>query len=370
MPQIRLAKTEDVQALTKGSRQADERESAARFEEPNLLSMLSLSDWRWFVPETLGLLAVIAGLEFWLGQSLGGTGGLPHAYWLPVLLASAQYGVVAGMLASMATIGCYVAFGLPPQSAAESFYDYAGVVAAQPAAWLAAALVLGGLRSLHIHQQAELQAKLNAAQRTAVDLADGLESAADEIGKLERSIAYENGSVASLVRSFSRLDFTDRASVIASFCALIRYGVGAQTFAIFLKQGEQYKPVAAIEDDVAVPAAALASLDAAVIEPAASRVANVDASAIGIGTSECCLLGRVVGRKSGTMEGVIVCLRLDSMVDLERAQRRLASLGLALHTILLAVENKAETDLPAKRDSDLLANADEIAFAKAVGDVL
>jgi len=369
MSKIKLAKIKDVHALKKGSRRADAREDAARFEEPNLLNMLSLSEWRLFVPETLVLLAVIAGLEFWLGRSLGGTGGLPHAYWLPILLASAQYGVVAGMLASLATIGCYVAFGLPAQSAAQSFYDYAAVVAAQPAAWLAAALVLGGLRSLHIHQQAELQTKLNTAQQTAMDLADGLERAADEIGQLERSIAYENGSVGSLVRSFSRLDLTDRASVVASFCELIRYGVGAKTFAIYLRQGKQYRPVVAIEDDVAIPSAALATLDGAVIEAAASRARSVDASVIGIGTSECCLLGRVADSTSGTVEGVIVCLRLDSMVEMDRAQRRLMSLGLALHSILRAVENNGETGVPGKRDSDQLAKPDEVVLAKAVGDV-
>ncbi|MCB1505170.1 MAG: hypothetical protein KDJ47_09355 [Hyphomicrobiaceae bacterium] len=367
MTDLRVAKTEDVQVLVKGAQRAGARDAAPSLDEPDLLSMLSLSDWRRFVPETLVLLALIAGVEFWLGRRLGGTGGVPHAYWLPVLLASAQYGVVAGMLASVATIGCYIAFGLPPQSAAQSFYDYASVVAAQPAAWLAAALVLGGLRSLHIHQHSEVQAKLSAAQRTAVDLADGLERATDEIEQLERSIAYENGGVASLIRSFSKLDLSDRASAISTFSDVVRFGVGAQTFMILLKHGDRYEAVAAIEDDVAVPAAALTSLDAATLEIALNRPGGVDTKALGIGQCDHCLVGRVAGQKPDTMIGVIICLRLDTTVDEERAQKRLTSLGLALHNILLAVDDRAEPDLPKGDNDGLPANADQVVLAKAAG---
>ena len=139
-------------------------DGCAATSEPGLLEMLSLSDWRKFTLETLVLLALITVLQHWVFRSTE-IPGMPHPYWLSVLLASSQYGVSGGMFAAAAASIVYV-FGIPPQSAAQDFYAYARIVAGQPAAWLGTALVLGGLRSLHIYQTAELTDRLAACRRT------------------------------------------------------------------------------------------------------------------------------------------------------------------------------------------------------------
>ena len=153
----------------------------------SLLKLISLAGWRRQILETFVFLAVIAVLQ----RRLFGAEeipGLPHPYWLPVLLASCQYGVRGGMIATVVASVVYL-FGLSPQSAAQDFYAYAGTVAVHPAAWLATALVVGGLRNLHIHQYAELADELAASRRRASDLGDGLERATAEINALERRIA-------------------------------------------------------------------------------------------------------------------------------------------------------------------------------------
>ncbi len=202
--------------------------------------------WRRQLLETAAFLAVIAFAQHRLGGA--GIPGLPHPYWLPVLLASCQYGVAGGMVATVAASVVYV-LDLSPRSGAQDFYAYARMAAIPPAAWLATALVVGGLRSLHIHRYAELADELAVWRRRATDLGEGLERAAAEINALERRIAIDTGSVAALSRSLSQIDMRSRRAAMASFGGLFRAAAGARTFTLYLQGNGEYAPVWAIEDD-------------------------------------------------------------------------------------------------------------------------
>ena len=111
--------------------------------ERSLTEMMSISDWYWFVPETIGLLLLIALFRAVLPAGASGV-GMPHPFWIPVLLMSGQYGIMGGLFATLAASAALFVSGLPPQSAAQDFYAYAGVVAAQPCGWFATALITGG----------------------------------------------------------------------------------------------------------------------------------------------------------------------------------------------------------------------------------
>jgi hypothetical protein len=224
---------------------ADDTGTARR--RRSYLKMHSLAGWRRQAAETLVFLAVIAVLQRHLFGSAEVL-GLPHPYWLPVLLASCQYGVRGGLIATVAASLLYL-FELSPPSAAQDFYAYSGMVAIQPAAWLATALVIGGLRDLHIHQYAELADQLAASRRRASDLTDGLDRAAAEINALERRIAFDMSSVASLSRSLSQIDMSDRRAAAASLVELFRVSAGIGTFTVYLKEGGSYTPVWALEEN-------------------------------------------------------------------------------------------------------------------------
>ena len=226
--------------------------------------MLSLSGWRKLVLETLALLVLMAALRhgvFGINQVTG----MPHPYWFPVLLASSQYGVSGGTIAAVAAGVAYL-FELSPQSAAQDFYAYAAAAAVQPAAWLATALILGGLRSLHIYQTAELAERLAACERCASDLADGFARATAEVAALERRIASETRSVAALSRSLSKVDLSDRWAATVSFGEVFRVGAGATTFTIYLKNSDGYVPAFAIEDDAIRPTQSIKPLQPATID--------------------------------------------------------------------------------------------------------
>ena len=234
------------------------------------------SGWRRQALETLALLAMIAiGQRRVVGADLS---GLPHPYWAPVLLASCQYGVAGGVIAAAAASAVYV-LELSPQSAAQDFYAYARSAALQPAMWFATALVVGGLRSLHMHQSAELSEQLAASRRRAADLCDGLEKAVAEIGALERRIAQDASSLSAVARALAKIDMRDRRTAAASLGDLFRVGAGAASFVVYLRDAGGYAPVLAVVDDIPRPTASMptvpeADMDAMIADSAALAMAT------------------------------------------------------------------------------------------------
>jgi K+-sensing histidine kinase KdpD len=316
-----------------GDRASD---GGAAHREPPLLEMLSLAGWRKLVLETFVFLAVITVIQRWL-FGVTEIPGLPHPYWLPVLLASCQYGVSGGMIAAVLASLVYW-FGLSPPSAAQDFYAYAGMIAVQPAAWLATALVVGGLRNLHIHQSTELADQLAASRRHANDLSGGLERATAEINALERRIAVDMSSVAALSRSLSLIDMSDRWTAAASYGELFRAGTGIATFTIYLKDPDGYVPVWAVEEDTTRSTKSMEPLPSTTID--AMMTENAGRGAKGaVGESEpgtgCCVVPVPPSDVDSEPLAVIVC-DLHPSQDARQFRRRADELSRAFATILYA----------------------------------
>lgn len=218
-------------------------------QEQSLTGMLLLTDWRWFVPETLALLALVSLVRPLLPESSAGFGNLPHPFWIPVLLMSAQYGIMGGLFAALTASAAYLVYGLPAQSSLQDFYGWAGMIAAQPCAWCGSALVIGGLRSLHIHNQTALQVRLDQTCLTADDLADALQAAVDEIGRLEHRIATDTTTLASLLDSLAKIELTNQRALLAGIAAIIRHGVGATSISIHLNGPNGPAPCLITDDD-------------------------------------------------------------------------------------------------------------------------
>jgi hypothetical protein len=290
--------------------------------------------------ETLALLAVVTALQRWF-FSAATFSGLPHPYLLPVLLISSQYGTSGGLAAAVAASLVYW-LGFSTPSAGQDFHVYAGTFAVQPAVWLATALVIGGLRSLHIHQFAELADQLVADRRRADELACGLERAIAEIGALEGRIATDMQSVAALSRSFADIDLSDRRAAAASFAELFRVGTGTSTFTIYLKDAVGYVPVHTVEKGATRsprPAAPLAL--ATITETTSCDIADhamgdaVEGELVG---ARCVVpVGR--GGENSEPLAVIVCERRPSQ-EPRQFRRRASELSRAFATILNACPDR------------------------------
>lgn len=304
--------------------------------EPSLTELLSLADWSRFVPETLGLLAIILFIRAALPPTFHTPVGMPDSFWIPVLLISVHYGIMGGLFATIAATAAFAIGGLPPGSASEDFYAYAAVVAAQPCAWFATALILGGLRTLHIHHHNVLQGQLDRAELAADDLARGVEEAVAEIHRLELRIGSESDTLASLLHSLSKLDVSSRNAVGDSVCDFIGHGVGATSFALFLLGADGLEPCMGVEDGSRIALTAIPPLTPTLlgeIGQATTQGGQGPARADGISAP---LWAPMRLPCSSMLFGIVVCHRLHPLRDTAFASRRLEQVCGVLATLLAA----------------------------------
>jgi len=324
-----------VQAIPHDEARVDMSGEATRLK-PRLAQFISLHGWPRQLLETFVLLAAVTVLQ----RSFFGAAsfpGLPHPYLLPVLLVSSQYGMSGGLSAAVAASLMYW-LGFSTPSAGQDFHAYAGTFAVQPATWLATALVIGGLRSLHIHQFSELADQLAADCARGHELARGLERSIAEITALERRIATDTSSVAAISRSLADIDLSNRRTAAASCAELFRVGTGTSTFAIYLKDFVGYVPVCAVEEDTICSTRALAPLSPATI----AEMVSCDTAdhAMGDAADSDFCTGRYVVPLAPCGAGpaplaVIVC-ELHPSQEWRHFRRRAAELGRALGTLLNA----------------------------------
>jgi hypothetical protein len=304
--------------------------------EPSLTEMMSLSDWRRFVPESLGLLVVISLAGPLLPGSFADVGTPTHSFWIPVLLMSCQYGIMGGLFTTLAATAALFVNGLPPQSAGQDFYAYAGVVAAQPCAWFAAALVLGGLRTLHMHHLSDLRDRFEQTALMAEDFAGALTRAVGEIERLEHRIATDCSSLAGFLHSLARLDLRDRRSLLASVADIIRFGVGASSFVIFLRRAHELEPYLGVDDGTHLAPAAMASLRLSLLEQARGTIADIVSASIASRFPGAPVWALIHGTADSEPIGAVVCTRLLPSQDDVGAARRLDQVCRILAVLLSA----------------------------------
>jgi hypothetical protein len=113
----------------------------------------------------------------------------PHPLWLPVILASARYGVASGLIAAIAAIGASAITGWPEQTAFDDAFGHNLAVWAQPALWLIAALVLGEYRDAQRRRDWELTHELAVEQERGRQVGAIYRSLESHVESLERYLA-------------------------------------------------------------------------------------------------------------------------------------------------------------------------------------
>lgn len=312
---------------------ADPVRRAGAVRQPSLTALMSLTDWRCFVPETLGLLLAIMFLQGMLDASPPTASGLPHAFWIPVLLMAVQYGIMGGLFAAGSASLLFLATEVPARSAVQDFYEYAALAAAQPCAWFAAALVLGGLRALHIHHQARLEDQIEELKAAAEEFAEQLTGAARERMLIEERIAADTATVTVLLDAFAKLDLSSSQALLASVAGVFRHGAGADSFSVHLRDGDRFSPRFGFEDGAPMLPATLALLPEwpGVPSEAAARTGAAD------------LPIRVPIRVSDAAEpiGFVVCTRIAPALSPAIVARRLNEVCRVLAKLVVACPEAA-----------------------------
>lgn len=113
----------------------------------------------------------------------------PHFYWLPVVLLSAQYGSLSGLLAAGSAILLATLLGWPEQEIGENHFSYLLRIWLQPVLWIATAVVLGQFRLRQMEKKEALSQAVGelAGQRQAI--AEHARNLRARCAHLERLIA-------------------------------------------------------------------------------------------------------------------------------------------------------------------------------------
>jgi hypothetical protein len=220
-----------------------------------------LLGWRRYVPESIGLvlLLVLADHVLFDGSRYAWVAQRP--FWIPIILISGQYGLAGGVFATLAATLALYSSALPSQLATQDYYAYSRLVVAEPTAWLACALILGGLRSLHIFHAAELRQQRDEALHEAEIVGRGLTEAMTEIGRLELRIAGDTQTVAAMGHAFGGLDAADGARLSASIAEVGRIVVGAADLTIYARTAQGFAVLAIVGQGAPRDRATLPFLD-------------------------------------------------------------------------------------------------------------
>ena len=140
--------------------------------------------------ETIALFVTLAAVDVIF---LDGTAGQisPQLFWIPVILLSAQYGTVSGLIAAILSIAL-VQYSTPAlQGLQEDYYTYVARVSTLPALWLGAAILLGEMRTRHIVEHNRILAQLHDLEIEHQCFADYCRTLNSEIEGLEHIIAIQ-----------------------------------------------------------------------------------------------------------------------------------------------------------------------------------
>jgi hypothetical protein len=117
-----------------------------------------------------------------------------HPFLFAVVLLSAQYGIVGGILAALGAISLSHIDGWPPRPIDMSYAAYFGYVWADALSWMLAGLMVGAVTSNRIRVVQEQATRLRKATLAESLIAAQYEVLAQRTHQLERELASHTGT--------------------------------------------------------------------------------------------------------------------------------------------------------------------------------
>lgn len=135
----------------------------------------------------------------------------PHPFALVVLVASLQYGTMAGLIATSLALTAQWLIGWPPQAATEDHFAYLARTWGEPSMWLALSLLVGELRDRQLQENATLTDAAATANADRTLLADRCLALTDRLQQAEHGLVETPLlRVRDAIEALSRLASPDR----------------------------------------------------------------------------------------------------------------------------------------------------------------
>jgi hypothetical protein len=155
-------------------------------------------------------------------------------FLIPVVLISVQYGLGMGLTAAVASALLVLTGDLPPLSFDRDLYSYWTEIAARPALWLGAALVLGSLSSRHIRRSVRLSETLAEADRQKNCITTAYGEARQVNDELLLRLNSNQATLPAVSLVLQRLFRKTQGEILEALDELVALTLDARSFSVFM----------------------------------------------------------------------------------------------------------------------------------------
>lgn len=175
-----------------------------------------------FFMEIVCLLAVILMVDhhFFAGDRFWGVH--PHPFFFIVLLISAQYGAMEGLIAALLASTVLLAWNIPEQNFSQDIYDYLILIGHQPIIWSVSSIILGGFRDRYIEERRILEEKFTHSQKRVEVFSKACEISDFERKRLETHVSGQSSFLLSLHQTALNMDAVEPEQILDNILEITR----------------------------------------------------------------------------------------------------------------------------------------------------
>lgn len=189
--------------------------------------------------EIICFFILILLIAIFTGTEINFFGFNPHPFWIVVILISAQYGTLAGLLAALVSTGIYLAGPLPKQTLLQEWSQYFFQLTKLPLLWFVSALILGELRMKHIRERDRLRILALEAEERERGLAESYEALKRLKERLEYRVATQMPTTLMVIEAYKKLEESEKSNLLKNTCELIKVMISPDKFSIFFKKEDR-----------------------------------------------------------------------------------------------------------------------------------
>ena len=189
-----------------------------------------------------GFFAAALAIDYTLLEGDRFAGIQPHPFWIPVILLSLQFGTSAGLLAVLTASACLLVGNLPEQMLSEDRFSYLLHLSTQPLLWLAAALVIGEMRSRQLRRVREILEEHDRVETERDTIAAAYQDMKGAKMGLEMRVAGQVRTLAATCEALAGVNLSAEA-VLGNAHRVINGVLSPQAFSLFLIDGDMLRGV-------------------------------------------------------------------------------------------------------------------------------
>ena len=157
-----------------------------------------------------------------------------HPFWIPVLLASVQYGTNSGLLAAIVSTAALLTGNLPPRGIFQDRYGWLFEISRLPLLWFAVSLLIGELRTRQIRAGERTRQDLAETARRENVLVEAYKRLEVAKEALETRVAGQLRTGLALYEAAKQIEKLEPAEVLLGVAKLVRSVMNPEQFSLYL----------------------------------------------------------------------------------------------------------------------------------------